>query len=210
MNKREINIFSGTVFFVMFSYAVIRYNLGKGVGFSQTLFYVLNKAFAYFSLFNFGMLAISGRLFESIWGEKTKKNVNYFTKLGLFSVFCHVSMSMVLFNHHYFPHLVEETGRLSLFGSLSLLFSILALSILVFINLKLIKQSKNLRILLILFTIFHLIFLGFHSWSQVLEWPWYLPPISLLAFIDSVIIFYFSIKNKTKEKNKINIDVTIN
>jgi len=210
MNKKELNIFSGIVFLVMFSYAIIRYNLGKGVGFSQTPFYVLNKAFAYFSLFNFGMLAISGKLFENIWGEKTKENVNYFTKLGLFAVFCHVSMSIVLFNHHYFPHLIQENGELSLVGSLSLLFSILAFAILVFINLKLIKQSKTFKVILTLFVILHLFFLGFHTWSSFTDWPWYLPPISLLAFIDSAIIFYFSIKKKTNDNNKINIDITIN
>jgi len=195
MNKKELNIFVAIVFIVIAGYAIIRYNLAKELPFSQLPIYVLNKAFAYFALFSFGMLIIPKKIFFYILENKTQDKIQFFVSLGVFSVTIHLVMSLIILNNNYFPQLISDNNQLTTNGAWSLFFSTIAIAIVVLTN-RVSKNNNTLIFIFLISIIFHLIFLGYGSWLNVYDWPWYLPPISLLAFIDGMFLFFCFLSNR--------------
>jgi DMSO/TMAO reductase YedYZ heme-binding membrane subunit len=113
---------------------------------------------------------------------------------GFIFVFIHMVMSFLLFSPAYYSKFFEDSGRMTLNSSLSMLFGVLAFIVLWFYNLSFYKQgkdkeitriikSRNFLLLVMPFTALHLFFMGYKGWGNPSGWHAGIPPISLVAFI---------------------------
>ncbi len=198
MSKKQINLFNFCLFAVLLAYAFIRYNLAKQVPLVQFPVYVLNKALAYLALANFGLLLIPDRLFLMFLGITKKEGKDFFLNFAFFSLFMHIILSLIVLNNSYFPKLITIDNQLTLSGSWSMLLASIAFVLFLLISFR--KVETDFYFIFLVSILAHLFFLGGSSWIKVSEWPWYLPPISLLAFLDSLFILFLYLKGKSKNK----------
>jgi len=188
-------------FLASFFYSILRYNVLKGVPWTDLPIYVLNKSIA---------LTIVILIFYTQINKKAKtgSDTNLWLVMFVIIVF-HVILSTVILMPEYYGKFYNG-DQLNLVGSLSLLFGILAflgffVKGILLLRAKLdttVSASKadfiKLRYLNYFFLGVHLFVMGINGWLTPDKWPGYLLPISLIAFIlliSSTLVF-------TAQKNK--------
>lgn len=127
------------------------------------------------------------------------------TFLGLFGVSLivfHFLISIIIFGKEYFPNLYMG-NKLNMSGEVSLLFSNFALVLLAFagiisfikiftkVEIKIKSTYLQLIKIALVFTCFHLIFMGWKSWFNISEWNGGLPPMTLVAFFAIISILLY-------------------
>ena len=190
-----------SIFLIIFAYAIIRYNVFKGVAIQYIPLYIFNKAAALAAVVLIGISYLFGRF--SLFGAKTPEQKHYFAKrfglagFGLAAV--HGMISLILFNPAYYPKFFEATGKLNLTGELSMLFGILAFAVFAIVAItslpdvhKSLGQKAWLSMqkegyLALVLVLLHVLVMGFSGWLTPKDWPGGLLPISLIAFI--VLVF---------------------
>ncbi|MCF8329751.1 MAG: hypothetical protein K9I37_05390 [Crocinitomicaceae bacterium] len=183
------------LFLLFYSYAVLRYHVGKGLGQEEILF-VVNKAFAWTAGTCFALTLLPKKWFPS--------TLNYRKQFGLlgygFSLL-HITANIILINATNYP-LLFEGNYLNSHGWQLIILGILTISC---FSLPLIATIKKLPAGSVLYkfgkigvltSIIHVSIIGIHGWFTPLEWPYYLPPITLLFVITaSSIVIYRSFSN---------------
>ena len=183
------------LFLLFYSYAVLRYHVGKGLGQEEILF-VLNKAFAWTAGTCFAFTLLPKKWFPN--------TVNYRKQFGLlgygFSLL-HITANIILINAINYP-LLFEGNYLNSHGWQLIILGILTISC---FSLPLIATMKKLPAGNLLYkfgkvgvltSIIHVSIIGINGWFTPLEWPYYLPPITLLFVITaSSIVIYRSFSN---------------
>jgi hypothetical protein len=183
------------LFLLFYSYAVLRYHVGKGLGQEEILF-VLNKAFAWTAGTCFALTLLPKKWFPS--------TLNYRKQFGLlgygFSLL-HITANIILINATNYP-LLFEGNYLNSHGWQLIILGILTISC---FSLPLIATMKKLPAGNLLYkfgkvgvltSIIHVSIIGINGWFTPLEWPYYLPPITLLFVITaSSIVIYRSFSN---------------
>lgn len=178
------------LFLLFYSYAVLRYHVGKGLGQEEILF-VVNKAFAWTAGTCFALTLLPKKWFPS--------TLNYRKQFGLlgygFSLL-HITANIILINATNYP-LLFEGNYLNSHGWQLIILGILTISC---FSLPLIATIKKLPTGSVLYkfgkigvltSIIHVSIIGIHGWFTPLEWPYYLPPITLLFVItaSSIVIY---------------------
>jgi hypothetical protein len=178
------------LFLLFYSYAVLRYHVGKGLGQEEILF-VLNKAFAWTAGTCFALTLLPKKWFPS--------TLNYRKQFGLmgygFSLL-HITANIILIKATNYP-LLFEGNYLNPHGWQLIILGILTISC---FSLPLIATLKKLPTGSVLYkfgkigvltSIIHVSIIGIHGWFTPLEWPYYLPPITLLFVItaSSIVIY---------------------
>lgn len=195
-SKRKIFV-SFFIFAVAFAYAVIRYNIIKGVPFENLPLFIFNKAISFavviFIAFSY-LLGYLERLYPEMlarWDGLKK----FFGVLGFGFAAAHGVMSLLLFNASYYPKFFAISGKLNAVGELSMLFGVLSMaifSVVAVASLPAVESAvqpekwrviQRLGYLAFFFTMLHVAVMGFEGWLAPATWPGGLLPISLIAFI---------------------------
>jgi hypothetical protein len=183
------------LFLIFYSYAVLRYHVGKGLGQEEILF-VLNKAFAWTAGTCFALTLLPNKWFPS--------TLNYRKQFGLmgygFSLL-HITANIILINATNYP-LLFEGNHLNSHGWQLIILGILTISCFSFPLIASIKKLPAGNLLYkfgkigVLTSIIHVSVIGINGWFTPLEWPYYLPPITLLFVITaSCIVIFKSFSN---------------
>jgi hypothetical protein len=177
------------VFTVFYLYAFFRYHIGKEIPFEE-FYFVLNKAIAWFS---FTLLFFT--LLPKTWFQN--KNISR-KKIGsvgyLFSVL-HLVNFFILVSEKRFPILYTEF-EISKFGFFIIILAILSLlcfTVAFLTSMGVIKKQFYLKFGFIgaVVIFLHPLLIGMKNWCSIQDWPYFLPPITLLAFIYACFILMF-------------------
>ncbi len=169
---------------VSLAYAVVRYNVFKGVSWEQLPIYVTNKAIAVAGLVLLGM----SRLVVEIRRRK---------QLGLAGALLtglHVILSFMLLEPAYFAQHYLPSGMMRWTGEASMLAGAIATALvgsLVYAttNRPVDTQVRGVSLLpgvarvVLALVAAHVALLGVSVWLDVGSWPGRLPPITLLSFL---------------------------
>ncbi|WDD98073.1 hypothetical protein [Thalassomonas actiniarum] len=179
-------------------YAVVRYNLAAGVGWSQLPLYIVNKALA--------MSSVLALLFAGRAGIKGRRgSALTLGKMALHCALLHVLFTLVLLPAGYYPKFsqvlltagdeqVLQMASFSAVANLALFFGLLCGYLFFVISVGHFTgmlQKRLLQYLQICALAYHLLFLGGYSWFTPTSWPAYLPPVTLLSFICVLLLVYF-------------------
>ncbi|MCK5814548.1 MAG: hypothetical protein KAH07_01250 [Flavobacteriaceae bacterium] len=199
MDIKQKNYTDNTIlitFLLSLSYAILRYHIAGDVPWKDFPFFILNKAI---SLTAFILLTINFSIgpLKNLGIKVSDGWMNSRQALGMTSflfVLIHVLISFMLFKPEIYKQFFEENGSLTLYAGLSMLGGILAFVVLWVYNsafktdLKEDKTfiqfitSRKFLLIVMLFSLMHLFFMGFKGWLNPSEWHGGLPPISLVAF----------------------------
>ncbi len=179
------------IVFLSWAYAVVRYNIFKQVEFAQLPLYVTNKSFA--------LSAVILVCIATLKSEKFGKDFSvYLSTAGYLIALTHMLITYTIIKPEYFPKLFVS-GKLTVFGEMSLLFGVLTFTAFTFLVIFMITRDyyRNLfgqiftinflNLLALTFLSFHTLLLGIKNWSSPQTWPAMLPPISLLGFIATIV-----------------------
>ena len=196
MNKFYIKVI--VTFFISFTYAIVRYNIFGNVPWVEVPLYIFNKGLS---------LSVVLLLFLSIIQKEnntTDKQKLWKTIFILTAI--HVFISFRLLGPEYYQKFYFN-NELNLFGYLALFFGISAFIGILILNSEKVfptedgevilpnSLKKNIRTLIPFFVAGHLFSLGIKGWLFPDNWPGYLVPISLIAFV--LIVIYIA---KKKDK----------
>jgi len=191
------NKIATVVFAVSIGYATVRYNIFKGVPWTDWPLYVLNKAFAVSSLV---LLAINVLRYQFI---KKRSNAKIF-KFAMFLGFLHILISFALLNPAYYDKFYLN-GKLSFLAGVSYLLGAIATALI--FNKGFSKELKNnratkIKVLSVLAFIIgsHATLQAFQGWVPASAWPGYMPPLSMISFLIGLfaLVLTFVLKRKKK------------
>lgn len=180
-----------------FLYAIIRYNVIKGVSWEHLPLLISNKAIALSAV---GLIALSyilgalAKFFPKTF-EPTLSARKFFGLTGFGLAAMHGLISLLLFSPKNYSKFFLEDGALSLTGELSMLFGVLAFfvfSVVAYTSIPVIaakmdkhvwQRAQKLGYLGLVLTFFHVLSMGLEGWMNTAGWPGGLLPISLVAAI---------------------------
>jgi len=183
-------------FSIVTVYATVRYNVFKGVAWSEWPVYTLNKVFGVTSLV---LLVIAVFRYRS---GNTLPNGKIMYAAGL-SAGTHILLSCFLLKPSYYPKFFTS-DKLTLFAGLSMLLG--AIASVIFINGALSKGDRQLRdkaislVVICVLTGLHTFFQGFQTWLVLSTWPGFLPPITMLSSFAGIIALVFIVIPKSTLK----------
>ncbi len=165
------------------AYAIVRYNVFKGVPWDQLPLYVTNKAIALVGLVFLGLSRI-------VVEKQRRKNLGL---SGALLVVVHVLMSLILLGPDYYAGFYSRLGQMTLSAELSMLAGALGTVGLLWLfyvtTIRPIAGQPHrtslvpgLGRLVLAFTGVHVILIGVRGWFHVASWPGALPPITLISF----------------------------
>src|SRR3989338_4393633 len=127
VNWMNVNVFSIALFAVILGYALLRYNIIKGVPWSDLPLFISNKAIALYAVVFIALSFIIGPLIKFWTGTfiRFQPLRKYFGLLGFGFASIHALISLLIFTPQYYPKFFSETGKLDLIGELSMLFGII-------------------------------------------------------------------------------------
>ncbi|MBI2579715.1 MAG: ferric reductase-like transmembrane domain-containing protein [Candidatus Aenigmarchaeota archaeon] len=190
------------IFLVAFGYAVLRYNVMKGVPADQIPLYVSNKAFALASVVLIGISFIMGPLArfnqrKFAHGLYLRK---YFGVLGFGVAAMHGVISLLLFSPSYYPRFFTEAGKLTFSGELSMLFGVLSIfifSAVAVTSLPSVEKGvhprqwlfvQRLGYIAFALVLLHVTAMGWKGWLDASGWPAGMLPISLIAALAIILV----------------------
>ena len=189
-------------FVIAMIYAIIRYNIFKNVPWSDFPVYIFNKSVALtiIMLMYYYRTSVSKKIVsaESVW------------PIMYILAFTHLILSLTILQPNYFEKFYSA-GHLNLTGSLSLLSGVIAFIGFTIMGLIKLLKAVNvnftinklyisiLKFVNIFFVLIHVFVMGFKGWLSPNEWPGYLLPISLVAFIICLTAIIVAWYNKRKE-----------
>lgn len=196
--KKKINSFTIIIisFILPLIYAIVRYNIIKGVPWFDFPLYVMNKVFAISSLILFSLYQLSI--------QKDKLNaIKLYREYAIVLGISHLIISVIIMSPHYFPKYYNDL-KFNLTGELSILFGVCAFSIIVLMLTKnllegivnKVKYRDGIAKLFFIFIISHIFITGYSGWLDPGTWPGGLPPITMISFIIAVIPFTMKIISK--------------
>lgn len=199
---------------ITFAYAIIRYNLLKGVGWDQLPLFISNKAISLSAVLFIGISYALGSLTRFLPVFVPALGMRKF--LGLFGfalAALHALISLLIFSQIRYPKFFSQSGNLNVVGELSMLFGILAFSVFAIVAISSIpgiinsQDSKRwlavqrLGYLGLILVFFHVLTMGLDGWLKPEDWPGKMLPISLVAAIVIVIILLLKITALIFPKN---------
>lgn len=176
------------LFSVFYGYAVLRYHVGKGVGWDEFLF-VLNKSFAWLSL---TMIALT--VLKQSTLDKVNSSRRSLGNTGFFVAFIHILLTILLFNQERYPKFYLE-NEIDFQGWFMISIGIISsLIYAVLFAASMMNRSNDSSIFrlgkyAIVLNAVHPLLIGFQGWFSPNEWPFLLPPITLLAVMMVLLIF---------------------
>ncbi len=161
------------------AYATARYNIFKGVPWSDWSAYTLNKAFGLAALFLLVLSALRKRSAEKQPNDRTLFMAGVFAST-------HVVLSLTLFSPAYYPNLFVQ-DKLTAAAGLSMMLGAVAAAAMTAGSRPHAGQNANgggrsLAILAFAAGV-HAMLQGFAGWFAPSTWPGMMPPITLISFL---------------------------
>jgi len=189
-------VWTAGVFGLCLLYAIIRYNVFKGVGWEHLPLYVVNKALALAGVCFIAGAYLIGKLIPlRNWEEERRRSAAKFCGVAGFTlVSMHALASMILLSPIYYEKFYAEGGKLNLVGELTTLFGVLSFACLAAPAITTLpnmygalggdqwKKAQRLGYWALALNCAHTFTMGFAGWFDLAAWPGTLPPITLLAF----------------------------
>jgi DMSO/TMAO reductase YedYZ heme-binding membrane subunit len=161
--------------------------VGKTISWNDW-FFILNKAIAWTG---FSIIALSV-LQEKVL-SKIQLNRRSLGMTGFGFALFHAISVLCLFNEEHFPKFYTSHS-INLIGWISISIGILSIVIFSFPFVAALKKmpSKSevfkLGKIGVMISLFHPLMIGFSGWLKPAEWPFYLPPITMLAVLLGVVV----------------------
>jgi hypothetical protein len=187
------------LFLFFYGYAIIRYHIGKELYGLMEFYFVLNKAFAWTA----GTLLLLSVLPTS-YLDKYKISRRGIGTFGYSIALIHISSSILLLNEKFYPKFYSN----AILNADGWLYIALGAGSIILFSFPLIASKLNLpngHNLFrfgrygILLNLSHVFAIGFKGWLKFQDWPFFMPPITLLFFLSGVVILvfrYLVLKNK--------------
>lgn len=179
------------LFLTFYGYAIIRYHIGKNLTGLMAFFFVLNKAFAW-TAGNLLILSILPKHFL----EKYKLKRRAIGTFAYVIALIHINSSILLLSEKFYPKFYSHSYLNSdgwfyiTLGALSILSFTIPL-----IASKLNMQDGHFMYRFgrygILLNLSHVTAIGFKGWLSYQDWPYYMPPITLLFVFSGLLILGF-------------------
>lgn len=192
---------AGRILFVFFilslGYAVLRYHIMGSVPWKDFPFFIMNKAVALCAFtvltFNFSIKRLYklGINIPESWMISRRE---LGALAGMF-MFIHGLMSFLIFNKATYSKFFEQDGTITLNAGVSMFGGVLLFALLFLYSLSFSVFLKNdsafvsyfrtrlFLLFLVVFSVLHLLFMGFSGWLNPASWHGGLPPISLVSFV---------------------------
>jgi DMSO/TMAO reductase YedYZ heme-binding membrane subunit len=178
-------------------YAIVRYNVFKGVEWIHLPLYIVNKSFALGGLSFIAASYLSGRWLKVYTNdEKRRRSLARFLGLsGLYFIGMHVFASLAMLSPVYYEKFFVEAGKLNLTGELTILFGVLGVGFLMFPAITTLplmyealggvrwQRAQRMGYWTLAMAAAHTLTMGFGGWFDTSTWPGSLPPITLLGFL---------------------------
>lgn len=182
------------IFAVTMIYAVLRYNVFKGVPWSELPLYVSNKAIAWTSLVSICLSYLSGLM------QKAGKRLftgfvhlrKYLGMYGFFLAIVHIMITLSILTVENYPSLYDGIAINSK-GELVIMFGMLCLCCIIMpavTSVKAVREGiatekwkliQQLGYGALLANIFHVFSMGSNNWIEPGNWYGYMPPITMIA-----------------------------
>lgn len=185
------------IFILLYSYAVLRYHFGKNVPWSEW-YYILNKAFAWTG---FTLICLS--VLQQKWLDNLKTTRRELGVLGFCFVIIHAVSVLFLFNPEHYPKFYsgQEINSLGwIIISIGLL-SMLSFSLPFIAAMKSTPATSRvfkLGKIGVLISVFHPLLIGYSGWFSPGSWPYFMPPITLLAVLFCLLVFMIRLLTNNK------------
>ncbi len=185
------------LFLLSLLYSILRYNIFKGIAWSQLPLFIVNKAVSLSAVLLMATSLFAGRKISV--DERYKELAMRYGWAGFQFIVVHTLLSLILLNPGYYEKFYQ-TGRLTFKAELFLLFGVMAFVLLVIYSINAALQrwgvepfhpgvaNSSIRTAAVIFIAGHLFVMGFNGWFNIAYWPGSLPPITLIAFIVIFII----------------------
>jgi len=161
------------------AYATVRYNVCKGVAWSDWPVYTLNKAYALAALVLMLTFVVRTRLAQGMWQGRDLSAAGLFAGL-------HVFVSLILLSPAYYDKLYLQ-GRLTASAGFAMLLGAVAAAMLAAGALRRGGQGAVGGVMPVALLAFiaglHAGVQGFAGWFAPLKWPGLMPPITLISFL---------------------------
>jgi hypothetical protein len=171
------------------AYATVRYNVFKGVPWSDWPVYVVNKAVALSSL----LLLLAWILRARLGPDESSSSL---LSLARRFALVHAGLSLAILSPAYFPTFFSG-GRLNGPSGLSVVIGVMAASGLYLRSRPAVSWPAKVRSVGVigLMTGIHAMLNGYGSWLVPATWPGYLAPITLIAFAAGVMCLGASLRS---------------
>ncbi|MEI7728975.1 MAG: hypothetical protein WCO56_05365 [Verrucomicrobiota bacterium] len=185
-----------TVLITTALYATLRYNIFKGVAWSEWPVYVLNKVFALSALLLLMLYALQARRNQDATAERL-------LPAAWLLMLLHAGLSLVILTPSYYPKYFQ-VGKLTWQGAWSMMLGVAAAVWLHQVCRACgLKQAKGLLMkmgVLAFLSGVHAMLLGYAGWFQPSTWPGHLIPITLISFAAGAVALAAALwpQNKTR------------
>ena len=178
------------------AYAIVRYNVFKGVEWTHLPLYVVNKSAALAGLVFIALAYTVGKLFGGVRGsEPVRAKAKFFGLTGFAMISMHILMAMVLLSPANYPKFFLDSGKFNLTGELTFLCGVLGYGCLLLpaittlpylydaLGMERWLRSQHMGYATLALACGHTFAMGYEGWFDLATWPGALPPITLLGFI---------------------------
>lgn len=182
------------------AYAVVRYNVFKGVEWIHLPLYIVNKATSLSAVILLASAYLVGRWIPVHKDDPERRLVliKFLGLAGFGLAALHSLMSMALLGPTYYPKFFGAE-KMNLVGELTILFGVVGMfwlaspAVTSLPNMQqalgdtLWKRAQRAGYVALAFTALHCFAMGVQGWLEPETWPGSLPPITMLAFVIGVV-----------------------
>jgi DMSO/TMAO reductase YedYZ heme-binding membrane subunit len=191
-------------FFVVFgaalAYAVVRYHLAGNVSWNHFPLFILNKATSLAAVVFVACSYLIGWVIRWHNDDPVLKLVviKFCGLMGFSLAAIHAFFSVCLLTPAYFGRFFGEDQRLNFAAEIGIAAGVVALWALAFPAIATLpmmpkslggirwKRTQRMGYFCLGLVVAHMVAFGIHGWLRPSEWPWGLPPISMLAAVVAV------------------------
>ena len=204
------------VFGLSLVYAVLRYHIAGNVAWSHFPLFIFNKATSLAAVVFVASAYLVGKIIH--WHDDDPVIrlvvIKFCGLIGFFMAGIHAFLSLALLSPAYFAKYYGTDGRLNFEGELAVVVGVVALFCLLgpaITSLPMMpkalggvrwKRNQRLGYAALAFVVVHLVTLGVKGWLTPSHWQWWLPPISLLAFIMALTPLIRKLETTKRERDR--------
>jgi len=194
---KKHTVVSIIILLVIFTYAIVRYHIVRGVSWDNFPLYISNKAISLSSLVFISISYMLGSLARFIPGSfvKALPSRKFFGLLGFGLGAIHALISAIIISPAYYARFYAQNGKLTLNGEMILAFGVLAFFTFLIVAITSLPSvaekldnkewlaMQRLGYLGLILLLLHVFILGRAGWFRPDAWQAGMMPISLAAAI---------------------------